>query len=140
MKSFAYILLVGLLFVLNSCGRPESNPSSQTPKPSSSSSSAPSDSTESSRRLGTVKIPLAIVDNKSYSYQTPAGESGATNHVTFITLDDGKEVQALPYVNYKTADGTFHSELSKKEQRVELEPPLLNTELWRMVGFVENSK
>ncbi|MFN2530668.1 MAG: hypothetical protein ABR555_05175 [Pyrinomonadaceae bacterium] len=83
---------------------------------------------------------MAIVDNKSYSYQTPAGESGTTNRIAVVALDNGREVQALPYVNYKTADGAFHSELSKQGQHVQVEAPLGNTELWRMVGFVENSK
>lgn len=90
----------------------------------------------SSKKTGTVKAGLTFVTNKYFSYQTPDGRTGSTNQVAVVILDDGKEVKALPYANYKTADGAFHSELVKEGQRVELEPPLGNTELWRMVGIL----
>ena len=138
MRERTFIILLICVFVFSSCSRSQPNALSQVP--SSSASSAPTNLPESSRTVGTVNIPLAIVDNKSYSYQTPQGESGSTNRITIVTLADGQEVQALPYVNYKTADGAFHSELTTKGERVYLESPLANTELWRMVGLMENSK
>ena len=94
----------------------------------------------SSKKVGTVKAPLTFVTNKYYSYQTPDGKSGSTNQVAIIALDDGKEICALPYANYTTADGAHHAQLTKEGQRVELEPPLANTELWRMVGILGESK
>lgn len=86
----------------------------------------------SSKKIGTVKEGLVFVDNKYYSYKTPDGKSGTTNNIALVILEDGKQVPALPYANYTTPDGTHHSQLTKAGQRVELEPPLDNTELWRM--------
>ena len=91
----------------------------------------------SSKKVGTVKSGLSIVRNKQYSYKTPDGKSGTTNNVAIVVLDDGKEVVALPYANFTTPDGTHHSQLTKEGQRVELEPPLDNTELWRMGKILE---
>ena len=91
----------------------------------------------SSRKVGTVKSHLTMVQNKAYSYKTPDGKSGSTNMVAFVVLEDGKEVPALPYANFTTADGTHHSQLTKTGQRVEMEPPLDNTELWRMGKILE---
>ena len=91
----------------------------------------------SSKKVGTVKSGLTIVQNKSYSYKTPDGKSGTTNNVAIVVLGDGKEVVALPYANFTTPDGTHHSQLTKEGQRVELEPPLDNTELWRMGKILE---
>lgn len=90
----------------------------------------------SSKKVGTVKSGLTFVQNKSYSYKTPDGKSGSTNQVAFVALD-GKEVPALPYANWTTDDGTHHSRLTKEGQRVEMEPPLDNTELWRMGKILE---
>jgi hypothetical protein len=84
-----------------------------------------------------VKAPLVFVQNKAYSYKTPDGKSGTTNSVAMVALEDGKEVPALPYANFTTSDGTHHSQLTKEGQRVELEPPLENTELWRMGKILE---
>ena len=94
----------------------------------------------SSRKVGTVKVGLAFVQNKYYTYQTPDGKSGSTNQVAIVVLDDGKEVRALPYANYKTEDGAFHSQLTNEGQRVEVEPPLGNTELWRMGRVLDAGK
>ena len=94
----------------------------------------------SSRKVGTVKYGSLIVQNKWYTYQTPDGRSGSTNQVALIVLEDGTEIQALPYANYETADGAHHAQLTKEGQRVELEPPIGNTELWRMVGILEPGK
>lgn len=91
----------------------------------------------SSKKVGTVKSGLTIVTNKYYSYKTPDGKSGTTNNVAIVILDDGKEVMALPYANFTTADGAHHSRLTKEGQRVEMEPPLDNTELWRMGKTLE---
>jgi hypothetical protein len=91
----------------------------------------------SSRKVGTVKQHLTFVQNKSYSYKTPDGKSGTTNMVAFVVLEDGKQVPALPYANFTTADGTHHSRLTEAGQRVEMEPPLDNTELWRMGKILE---
>ncbi|HEX6189230.1 MAG TPA: hypothetical protein VFZ40_14210 [Pyrinomonadaceae bacterium] len=91
----------------------------------------------SSRKVGKVKSHLTMVENKAYSYKTPDGKSGTTNMVAFVVLEDGKEVPALPYANFTTADGTHHSQLTKAGQRVEMEPPLDNTELWRMGKILE---
>ena len=91
----------------------------------------------SSRKVGKVKSHLTMVQNKAYSYKTPDGKSGSTNMVAFVVLEDGKEVPALPYANFTTADGTHHSQLTKAGQRVEMEPPLDNTELWRMGKILE---
>jgi hypothetical protein len=94
-------------------------------------------SCSSSKKVGTVKVPLVFVQNKAYSYRTPDGKSGTTNSVAMVALEDGKEVPALPYANFTTSDGTHHSQLTKEGQRVELEPPLENTELWRMGKILE---
>jgi hypothetical protein len=91
----------------------------------------------SSRKVGTVKSHLTMVQNKAYSYKTPDGKSGTTNMVAFVVLEDGKEVPALPYANFTTADGAHHSRLTEAGQRVEMEPPLDNTELWRMGKILE---
>ena len=91
----------------------------------------------STRKVGKVKSHLTMVQNKAYSYKTPDGKSGTTNMVAFVVLEDGKEVPALPYANFTTADGTHHSQLTKAGQRVEMEPPLDNTELWRMGKILE---